>query len=193
MLLLCVVASWVALGATYYFHLWLIDNLWPWSLAYPALWLLAVSLTTFWVLRLRRRERQGWALVAVACQIAVGVAVAGVLPWERVFRQTWFEIHRTAFAELARTGDDLPEGFSALPGRYRKLTLGRGAVERSEDVLFLTVAEMKPERIGFTRVLGKRAGADPCTRLNEIDDVQYTCAPLDDGWWWTGDNWPIER
>ncbi|SEG75623.1 hypothetical protein SAMN05444920_104311 [Nonomuraea solani] len=116
-----------------------------------------------------------------------------MIPWERVFRQTWFDTHRTAFADFARTADDLPEDYSALPDRYRDLALGQGAVERSENVLFLAVAEMKPERIGFTRTLGKKAGTDPCTHLNEDDYEQFTCAPLGDGWWWTGDNWPIEK
>ncbi|WP_343954493.1 hypothetical protein [Nonomuraea longicatena] len=179
--------SWGALVAAYYFHLWLERGLSPWPLAYPVLWLVAVALTTWWAVRLGRRR----LLPVMAAQIIVGVAIGALIPWERVFRQTWFDLHRTAFAEVARIGDTFPQGHSVLPDRHRRLLLGSAAVDREGDVLFLAVAEMKPERIGFTRVLS--ADTDPCALLNEDEYEQYVCTPLDDGWWWTGDNWPIEK
>lgn len=196
----CAVVSWVALGAAYYFRFWLDDGiLSPWLLAYPVLWILAIGLTTWWAVRLRRRRSRGWAVVMV-CQLVAAVAIAGAVPWEQVFRWSWFETHRTAFAELARLGEGLPPDHSPLPERYRALALGQGAVERMHDpevpggdVLFLAVAEWKPERIGFARVLGGKAGTDPCALLNVAYDGEFTCAALDDGWWWMGDNWEIER
>jgi hypothetical protein len=186
----CAAASWIMLGAAYYFHLWLDQGLLSARLlAYPALWIASVVLTTWWAARRGGRR----LLPVMAVQVVLAVVVGGLVPWERVFRQTWFTLHRTAFAEVARMGDTFPQGHSVLPDRHRKLLLGAGSVDRTDTVLFLAVSEQKPERIGFTRVIGKHSGADPCTHLNEDDSGQFECAPLADGWWWTGDNWPIEK
>ncbi|TCO57312.1 hypothetical protein EV192_106789 [Actinocrispum wychmicini] len=194
------VTGWLVLAGLHYFQLRIATTTLFWIAAVyfgPLLsavpWVVLVGATAIAGRLIWRRARWRGVAAFLVPSVVVGVVVA-LVNWQYVYKVSWYRLHRSDFAAVARLADDrtwtatAPQGYYGpkLPAEYQYLStvdsLSRIGVNRGTPVWFLSQWAGIPDgAIGYAHITGD---IDETAELDGFGDPVKPTVYLGDGWWW---------
>ncbi|WP_156960209.1 hypothetical protein [Amycolatopsis taiwanensis] len=197
-------AGWLIIIALHYFAMTLSRGLIPPVVFSSVSWPIGTGVTAIGIVLLWCRTRWLGRLSCVTVAIAIAVFVAST-QWSRVYVTTWYSLHRTDFAAVARLVNDGTlsssprDGYAGpkLPPDLRYLSVMESASriggKEGQSVWFLPTLTGIPDcAIGYAYFTGDPTKYEyhPDRNLDSNDYLDgYGCAvfptiELGDGWWW---------